>query len=91
MTTHGIDLSGETILVFGRGPSSVDAVRAAECDWTLIPYAAPHLRAMIDAAKDEREAGGDVWLVAIEVGHAAELDRDRAVIGYAPAWRPTSY
>lgn len=83
-----INTNGDTILVLGRGASFVDVVRAADSDWTLIPYAPSNLRSKIE---QERERGGEVWLVAIESGHAAELDRDNAVIAYAPAWRPTSW
>lgn len=86
MSKH-IDTDGDTILVLGRGPSTVPAVREADSDWSLIPYAPPRLRAMIE---EEHAKGGDVWLVAIEAGHAAELDRDRAVYAYAPAWRPVA-
>lgn len=82
-----IDTNGDTILVLGRGPSTVEVVRESESDWSLIQYAPPRLRALIE---EEHAKGGDVWLVAIESGHAEELDRDRAVIGYAPAWRPVA-
>lgn len=83
-----IDTDGGTILVLGRGPSTVQAVREADADWGLIPYAAPRLRERIEAER-VREMG-DLWLVAIEGGHAEELDRDRATLAYAPAWRATS-
>lgn len=82
-----IDTSGDTILVLGRGASAVEAVRAADSDWSLIPYAPPRLRSRIET---ERAAGGEVWLVAIETGPESDLDHDNAVLAYAPAWRPTS-
>lgn len=72
-----------TTLVLGRGASAVDAVREADCDWSLIPYAPPGLRAKIDAVGTT----GDVWLVAIVGADATALDRDPAVIAYGPAWR----
>jgi hypothetical protein len=73
-----------TILVLGRGPSAVTVVRGADVDWELRAWAPARLSEKIDA---EQAKGGDCWLVAIEEGHAAELDRDPAVIAYAPAWR----
>lgn len=76
----------EGALVVGHGASAVDVVRGAENDWSLMPYAPPRLRTEAEGAQAR---GGESWLVLIEEGHAAELDRDPAVIAYAPAWRPS--
>lgn len=72
-----------TTLVLGRGQSTVEAVRAGSCDWSLIPYAAPSLRSLID----ETKAHEDAWLVAVVEADLAALNRDDAVVAYAPAWR----
>jgi hypothetical protein len=77
----------DTLLVLGRSTSAVEDVRNASADWTLVRWAPPRLREIIEGT----DQTGDTWLVAVQdtPGIAGELDRDPTVIGYAAAWRPS--
>lgn len=67
-------------LILGRGLSGL----CSNTDWGLIPYAPPELLEKINKVRTK----SNYWLVGLKDVDYDELDREPAVIAYAPAWHP---